>query len=101
MSLRRFNNRNLLKQWNFRLHGVEDEFGGETVGVAAAIAFQQAVAFELAQVVAEMVQPELFGGELERSEDGFVDLFGRRAADGVAGMQQDFEQANGSRVMDV
>ena len=35
--------------------------GGETVGVAAAIAFQQAVAFEFAQVVAELVQPVLFG----------------------------------------
>ena len=59
-------------------------FGGETVGVAAAIAFQQAVAFELAQVVAELVQPVLFGGELERGEDGFMDLFGRRAANDVA-----------------
>ncbi len=75
-------------------------FGGETVGVAAAIAFQQAVPFELAQIVAELIQPVLFGGELERSEDGFVDLFGRRAADGVAGMQQDFQQANNPRVMD-
>ena len=36
-------------------------FGGETVGVATAIAFQQAVPFELAQVVAELVQPVLFG----------------------------------------
>ena len=29
-----------------------------------------------------------------------MDLFGRRAADGVAAMQQDFQQANGPRVMD-
>ena len=36
-------------------------FGGETVGVATAIALQQAVAFEFAQVVAELVQPILLG----------------------------------------
>ena len=35
--------------------------GGETVGVAAAIALQQAVAFEFAQIVAELVQPVLSG----------------------------------------
>ena len=29
-----------------------------------------------------------------------MDLFGRRAADGVAAMQQDFQQADGPRVMD-
>ncbi len=74
--------------------------GGETVGVAAAIAFQQAVPFELAQIVAEMVQPVLFRGELERSEDGFMKLFGRRAANGVAAMQQDFQQADGPRALD-
>jgi hypothetical protein len=30
-------------------------FGGETIGVAGAVALQQSVAFELAQVVAELV----------------------------------------------
>ena len=30
-------------------------FGGETIGVAGAVALQQPVAFELAQVVAELV----------------------------------------------
>ena len=29
-----------------------------------------------------------------------MDLFGRRAADGVAAMQQDFQQANGPGVLD-
>ena len=61
---------------------------------------QQAVPFELAQIVAELVQPVLSGGEMKGSEDGFMDLFGRRAADGVAAMQQDFEQPNNPGVMD-
>src|SRR6516165_8573882 len=30
-------------------------FGGETIGVAGAVALQQSVAFELAQVVAELI----------------------------------------------
>ena len=33
-----------------------DAFGGEAVGVAGAVTLQQAVGFELAQVVAELVQ---------------------------------------------
>ncbi len=40
-------------------------FSGEAVSVAAAIAFQQSVAFELAQIVAELVQSVLLRGELE------------------------------------
>jgi hypothetical protein len=32
-----------------------NSFGGETVGVAGTVALQQAVAFELAQVVAELI----------------------------------------------
>ena len=68
-----------------------DAFGGEAVGVAAAIAFQQAVAFELAQIVAELVQSVGFGGELERGEDGFVNLFGGPAADGIAAVQENLQ----------
>jgi len=75
-------------------------FGGETVGVATAIAFQQAVPFELAQIVAELVQPVALCRELKGSEDGFMSLFGCRAADGVAAMQQDFQQTNNPGVLD-
>jgi len=32
-----------------------DAFGGELIGVARAVAFQESVAFELAEVVAELV----------------------------------------------
>ena len=38
VSLRRFNNRNLLKQWNFRLHGVDDELEGTACWNAMAAA---------------------------------------------------------------
>ncbi len=75
-------------------------FGGETVGVAAAIAFQQSVAFELAQVVAELVQSVLLRGELERGEDCFVNLFGGPAADGTAVMQENLQQPDDPQVVD-
>ena len=44
-------------------------FGREAVSVAAAIALQQAVSFELAQIVAELVEAIGFRGELERGDD--------------------------------
>ena len=48
------------------------------------IAFQQAVPFEFAQVVAELVEPVTLCTEMKRSEDGFMNLFGCRAANCVA-----------------
>ena len=47
-----------------------------------------------------MVEAIAFRGELERGDDGFVDLFGCPAADGAAVMQQDFEKADDPGVMD-
>ena len=49
-------------------------FRCEAVGVAAAVALQQAMAFEFAQIVAELVQPVGLRRELERGEDGGVNL---------------------------
>ncbi len=37
-------------------------FGGEAVGITAAIAFEKCMPFQLAQVVAELIQPVGFGG---------------------------------------
>jgi len=51
-------------------------FFGEPVGVAGTVALQQAMCFELAQVITELGQGVVFGGELERGEDGLVDLAG-------------------------
>jgi len=77
-----------------------ESFGRQAVGVTASIALQQAVPFELAQIVAELVESVVLPGELERGEDSFVDLFGRPAADGVASMQKDFQKANEPSVLD-
>jgi len=64
--------------------------GGELVGVAGTVAFQQTVAFEFAQIVAELVQPVSIGRKPKRGENGLVDLLRRPAANGVAAMQEDF-----------
>src|SRR5271170_4241159 len=75
-------------------------FWGETVGVAGAVALQQAVAFELTQVVAELIEAVGAVGEVEGGEDGVVDLLGGPAADMTAAMQEDFEEADDARVVD-
>src|SRR6266581_8158153 len=75
-------------------------FGGEAVGVTAAVAFQQAVSFQFAQIVAELVEPVGAGGKLEGGEYGLVDLFGGPAANGIAAVQQHFQQADDAGVMD-
>ena len=61
-----------------------ESFGRQAVGVTASIALQQAMPFELAQIIAKLVECVIVPGELEGGEDGFVDLCGRPAADGVA-----------------
>src|SRR5437763_16867967 len=63
-----------------------DPFRGEMVGVAGSVTPQQRVGYELAQVVAELVQAVGSVGEVEGSEDGVVDLLGGPAADLTAAM---------------
>jgi hypothetical protein len=75
-------------------------FGGEPVGVSAAIAFEQTVTFEFAQIVAELVQLVSMGRKLERGEDGFMDLVGGPTADRVAAVQKNLQQPDDPRVMD-
>src|SRR5258708_21178818 len=76
-------------------------FGGEVVGIAGAVALQEPMPFQLAEIVAELVQPVGFLRESKRGEDGFVDLLGSPAADGGAAVQQNFHQANNPRFMDL
>src|SRR5271163_120277 len=78
-----------------------DAFGGETVGVSGSITLQQPVAFELAQVVAQSVEAVVFLGEVEAGEDGMVDLFGGPAAEVAAAVQEDLEEADDARVMEL
>src|SRR6476661_4514119 len=58
-----------------------DAFSGEAVGVARAVALDQSVALELAQVVTQLVQAIGAIGQMERGEDSGMDFFGRPAAD--------------------
>ena len=61
----------------------------------------QAVAFELAEVVAELV--EAVGGvrETKSCQDGFVNLFGGPTADLSAAVQEDLQQTDDPCVMDL
>ena len=56
-----------------------DTFRGEAVGVSGSIPLQQTVAFELAQVVAQLVETVALVREVEGGEDGLVDLLGGAA----------------------
>ena len=66
-----------------------DALGRQAIGVARAAALEQAVAFQLAEVVAELIQLVGVGGQAKASEDGLVDLFGRPAADFGSAVQED------------
>ena len=59
------------------------------------------MAFELAQVVAQLVEAVGLLGEIEGSEEGVVDLLGRPAADLRTAMQEDLEQADDARLVDL
>jgi hypothetical protein len=76
-------------------------FGGQPVGIASAVALQQSVTFEFAEVVAELVQSIVFRRKLEGGDDCLVNLFGGPAANGRAVVQQDFAQADDPSVMDL
>ena len=54
---------------------------GETVGIAGAVALQQAVPLEFSQIVTELVQTVSGVGEVEGGQDGVMDFAGCPAAD--------------------
>ena len=64
---------------------------GEPVGIAGAIALQQAVALQLTQIVAELVASIGMVGKLKGGEQDLMELSGARAPDSVAGVQKDFK----------
>ena len=74
---------------------------GEAVGVAGSIALQQAMAFEFAQVVAQLVDAVASVGEMEGGDNGLMDLLGGPATDVAATMQEDLEQADDARIMEL
>jgi hypothetical protein len=58
------------------------------------------VTFELAQIIAQLVQAIRSFGETEGGEDGLVDVLRGPAADVSTAMQENLEEANDSRVVD-
>ena len=68
--------------------------------VGSSVTLQQAVALELAQVVAQLVEAVGALGQLEGGEDGGMDFFGGPAADVSAAVQEHFEQADDARLVD-
>src|SRR6516165_2164280 len=86
----------------------QDEHGGhaltlvrEAVTVPSAIAFQQAVALHLAQVIAELGEGVLLRREAKGGLDRFVDLR-RPPADNLrAAVEQHFHQAHHAGVLDL
>ena len=77
-----------------------DALDGEAIGVAGSVTLDEAVRFELAQVVAELVEAISTFGETEGGENGVVDLLGRPAADVRAAMEENLEEADDAWVMD-
>jgi hypothetical protein len=47
---------------------------GKTICIATAVAFEEAVSAELADIVPELVEPVLLGGELEPGHDGVMEF---------------------------
>ena len=74
--------------------------GGEQVGVARAVALEESVPLEFAQIVAKLVEAVSLGGDVEGSEDGLVDFACRPTADMSSSVQQDLEETNDPRVLD-
>jgi hypothetical protein len=73
---------------------------GEAVGVSAAIALKQSVAFELAQVVAELVQTVVLGRKIKRGENGLVDLLGGPSTHGRTPVQENLQQADDTNIVE-
>ena len=70
------------------------------VGVSAAIALEQSVAFQFAQVVAELVQTVVVGRKIKPGENGLVDLLGGPSAHGRAPVQENLQQADYTDILE-
>ena len=73
---------------------------GQAVGLARPAGLKQPVTLEFSQIVAELVQAIGGIGDLERGQDGLVDLPSRPAADVGASMLENLEQADDTGVVD-
>ena len=78
-----------------------DAFWGEAVGVAGSIPLQQAMAFEFAQVVAQLADAVASVGEMEGGDNGLMDLLGGPATNVGATVHEDFKQADDAWIMEL
>ena len=74
---------------------------GEAIGITGSVALDEAVPLELAQIVAELVDAVGMVGKLERGEDGLVYFPGGPASDMCAAMQENLQETDGSRVVNL
>ena len=81
--------------------GDANAFFGEAVGIAMAVAFEQGMGFEFAQVIAQLSKGVALRSELVGGEDGLMDLRGTPAAELGAAMEQDFHETEHTGVVDL
>ena len=58
------------------------------------------MSFQLPEIVTKLVQSIRLLGKLKRGQDGFVDLLGGPATDGVAAVEENLQEADDPRVVD-
>lgn len=78
-----------------------EALGGETIRVAAPVAFKEAVGPELAEIVAELVEPVSLGGQVEGAQDGLVDVRGPPPCDGGAAVDKYFHEADHAGILNL
>jgi len=74
-------------------------FVGEAVAVASSDAFEQAMGFHFAKVIAELGDGIGVGGQAEGGEDGLMDVGGSPSVELCAAVQQNLHQSHHPRVV--
>ena len=74
--------------------------GGEPIGVSAAVPLEKSMAFQLAQIVAELVEAVGLGRELKGFENGLGNLLGGPTAHGGARVHENLQQTDEAGILD-
>jgi hypothetical protein len=77
-----------------------DAFGGEAIGIALSVAFEQSMTLEFAEIVTKLIQTVGLLRKAKGGEDRGVNLFGSPAADDAAAVEKNLEQPDHPRLMD-
>ena len=78
-----------------------DTLIGKKVGVASAIALDQAMGFQFAQIVTKLVDPILLGGQLEGAQDRFMNLLGGPTTNPGTSVKEDFHQTDNAGIVNL